>query len=311
MPEGRVLVAVVSYNTRDLLDRCLRSLQGRADVWVVDNASADGSAEMVRSAHPWARLVASEENLGFGRAVNLVASRSSSPWLAAANADVAVSGDALERLVRDGERFGSVGALAPRLVLPDGSTQPSSFTFPSVVDACARALGADRFLLPRALDPERPREVPWAVGAFLLVRRSAFDAVGGFDEAQWMYAEDLDLGWRLREAGWTTRYVPDARVLHEEAASTTAAFGEERTERWQRSTYAWIAARRGTGRARAVAAVNVSSCRARAAIARGRERERWRWWAGVHARAARDAVRDAAARAPGSAAGGRARTPSG
>src|ERR671925_1995732 len=98
-----VTVAVVSWNTRDLLDRCLRSLEpevarGMAEVWVVDNASMDGSAEMVRDRFDWVRLVASEENLGFGRAVNVVARRTATEWLAPANADVALRPGALEAL---------------------------------------------------------------------------------------------------------------------------------------------------------------------------------------------------------------------
>ena len=82
-------------------------------------------------------------------------------------------------------------------------------------------------------------------GAFLIVRRRAWDEVGGFDERQWMYAEDLDLGWRLQQAGWTTRYEPRAHVDHESAASTTQLFGSDLDPHWQRSTYGFLARRRG------------------------------------------------------------------
>ena len=101
------------------------------------------------------------------------------------------------------------------------------------------------------------RRVPWAIAAFLLVRRAAWDEVGGFDERQWMYAEDLDLGWRLRQAGWATRYEPRAVVDHDHAASTTQLWGEELAPHWQRSTYGFIARRRGGSYARAVAFLNV------------------------------------------------------
>ncbi len=91
--------------------------------------------------------------------------------------------------------------------------------------------------LEGAWDPQRPRRVPWAVGAFLLVRRPAWDAIGGFDPAQWLYAEDLDLGWRLARAGWATRYEPRARVRHHESAATGQAWGsDERTARWLRAS---------------------------------------------------------------------------
>jgi N-acetylglucosaminyl-diphospho-decaprenol L-rhamnosyltransferase len=274
-----VAVVVVSWNTRDLLADCLRSLAaeaeaGRAEVWVVDNASTDGSPELVAQSFPWVRLEAREDNLGFGRAVNLVAARTRSPWLAMANADIALRPGALDELLAAGAGDASAGALAPRLVLPDGTTQHSVFPFPTVpftllfnsgLPGVVPAL-ADRLCLIGAWDPERARRVPWAVGAFLLVRRSAWDEVGGFDDHQWMYAEDLDLGWRLDRAGRPTRYVPGAVVDHHSAAATTQAWGDDRTARWQRSTYAWMLRRRGPARTRLVAGINVLACLARWAV---------------------------------------------
>ena len=274
-----VAVAVVSWNTRELLADCLRSLEddaaaGRAEVWVVDNASTDGSAALVRERFGWARLIASEENLGFGSAVNRVAAATRCPWIAPANADVALEPGALAALLEAGEADGGAGAVAPRLVLPDGTTQHSVYAFPTLPFTAAFNLGlhrvvpglGDRLALEGFWDPERPRRVPWAIAAFLLVRRQAWDAAGGFDESQWMYAEDLDLGWRLARAGWATRYVPAARVRHESSASTAQAWGDERTARWLRSTYAWMLRRRGAPVTRAVAAVNVAGALARAAL---------------------------------------------
>lgn len=268
-----IAAAVVSWNTRDLLDRCLESMRpdaesGRMEVWVVDNASTDGSADLVRERHPWARLVASRENLGFGTAVNRVAERTASEWLLVANADVALRPGALDALLAAAERDPRAGALAPRLVLPDGSTQHSVFAFPTLPFAfvlnsglfhLSRDLG-DRLALLGRWDDARARRVPWAVAACLLVRRAAWDAAGGFDERQWMYAEDLDLGWRLRETGWATRYEPRALVDHESGAAATQAFGgrEGIDARWQRSTYGWIARRRGAPYAWAVAAMNLA-----------------------------------------------------
>ena len=272
---AQVTAAVVSWNTRDLLDRCLTSLRpeaesGRLEAWVVDNASGDGSPELVRERHPWAELIASPENLGFGAAVNRVADRSSGEWLMIANADIALRPGALDAMLEAGRRDARAGAIAPRLVLPDGSTQHSVFAFPTLPFALilnsglfhlSRDLG-DRLALLDRWDDTRARRVPWAVAACLLVRRAAWDEAGGFDERQWMYAEDLDLGWKLRERGWATRYEPRALVDHESAAATTKAFGgtEEIMARWQRSTYGWIARRRGPGRARLVAAMNFAGC---------------------------------------------------
>ena len=182
----QVGVAVVSWNTRDLLRRCLQSLApeveaDRAEVCVVDNASSDGSPQLVRDEFPWAQLVASEENLGFGRAVNVAAARSDAPWLGVANADVALRPGALEALLRAGAADPGAGAIAPRLVLPDGSTQHSVFAFPTIAFTLAVSTGLGRALHPLGehdllidrFDPDRPRRVPWAVAAFLLVRREA------------------------------------------------------------------------------------------------------------------------------------------
>jgi hypothetical protein len=265
-----VTVAVVSWNTRALLARCLDSLHadaeaGRADVWVVDNASTDGSAELVREHYPWATLIASRANLGFGAAVNAVAARTDGRWLAPANADIRVTPSALARLLAHSEAHPEAAVIAPRLILPDGGTQHSVYPFPTVPFTFAYVSGAVAksrrlaryWCIGDGFDPDIVREVGWAVGAFLLVRRSAWRIVGGFDEAQWMYAEDLDLGWRLRQAGWSTRYVPQARVFHDESAATKQAWGDTRHARWHASTYAWLVRRRGLAIARVVAVINV------------------------------------------------------
>jgi GT2 family glycosyltransferase len=148
--------------------------------------------------------------------------------------------------------------------LPDGDTQHSVFGFPTVPYSLILAVGAfrlssslaDRLAVPGHWNKERARRVPWAVAAFLLIRRPVWDEVGGFDERQWMYAEDLDIGWRLKQAGWATRYEPRACVQHEAGAATLQAFGPELAPHWQRSTYGFIARRRGATNARAVAAAN-------------------------------------------------------
>jgi N-acetylglucosaminyl-diphospho-decaprenol L-rhamnosyltransferase len=285
-PEPLVAVAVVSWNTRDLLRDCLRSLVGQslAEVWVVDNASQDGSAAMVAQEFPSVRLVASERNLGFGPAVNLVAAQTAAPWIAPANADVELRPSALRALLDAGERHPRAGILAPRLELPSGETQHSVYAFPTIPFTARFNLGfhrrvGDRLCLEGFWDPSRERDVDWAIGAFLLVRRAAWDAAGGFDQGQWMYAEDLDLGWRAARAGWSTRYVPSARVLHHASAATTQAWGDERTLRWLRSTYAWMLRRRGLIRTRVTAAINVAGAYARA------RNPYFRMWGGLHRRA--------------------------
>lgn len=271
-----VAIAVVSWNTRDALASCLRSIEpevraGTATVTVVDNASDDSSAELVREQFPWAELIASPSNLGFGAAANLAARRSSAPWIAVANADIELTPGALAALLAAGERDASAGILAPRLVLPDGSTQHSVYPFPTLGFTLAFNIGlvglfpalADRHALQGRWDPERARPVDWAIGAFLLVRRGVWERTGGFDPSQWMYAEDLDLGWRAARAGWHTRYEPAARVRHAGAASTSQAWGDARQERWVRSTYGWMLRRRGAPITRSYALLNLAGALAR------------------------------------------------
>jgi GT2 family glycosyltransferase len=284
-----VAAAVVSYQTREHLRACLASLEAEraSEIWVVDNGSTDGSVAMVREEFGAVRLVEPGANLGYGAAVNLVAARTATPWLVAANADVAVEPGALAALLRAGSRDPRAGAVAPRLLLPDGSTEHSVHPFPGLGFTAAFALGltrpvAERLCLAGAWDPSRARRVPWAIGAFLLLRREAWDAVGGFDERHWLFAEDLDLGWRLRRAGWATRYEPGARVHHAGSAAT-GAFGAERAERWQRATYAWLLRRRGLAVTRAIAALNVLGALGRAALARDRSRRAtFLGWARLH-----------------------------
>jgi N-acetylglucosaminyl-diphospho-decaprenol L-rhamnosyltransferase len=192
----------------------------------------------------------------------------------AANADTALGDLALETLLATGAAHPGAGAIAPRLTLPDGSVQHSVHAFPGVSHALlfnsglahlVPALG-QRLAIEGSWDSDRSADVDWALGAFLLIRRTAFEAVGGFDERQWMYAEDLDLGWRLARAGWSTRYEPAATVRHASAAATAQAWGEERTERWVRSTYAWLLRRRGIAVVRATAVVNVAGALVRAVL---------------------------------------------
>src|SRR4051794_41011338 len=239
---------------------------------------------MVRAEFPAVQLLALDSNAGFGPAVNLVAARSQARWIAPANADIELRPGALRALLDAGERNPRAAVLAPRLELPSGETQHSVYAFPTIPFTARVNLGfhrriGDRLCLEGFWDPSRERDVDWALGAFLLVRRAAWDAVGGFATEQWMYAEDLDLGWRVSRAGFTTHYVPSARVLHHASAATTQAWGDERTLRWLRSTYAWMLRRRGPVRTRLTAAINVAGAYARA------RNPSFRIWGGLHRRA--------------------------
>jgi N-acetylglucosaminyl-diphospho-decaprenol L-rhamnosyltransferase len=298
-----VAVAVVSWNTRELLRRCLDSLEpeidrGRAEVWVVDNASGDGSAELVEADFGSVSLIRSPSNVGFGPAVNLVAGRTGSPWIAPANADVELERGALDAMLAAGGAHPECGIVAPRLIAADGSTQHSVHSFPTTTlslvlySGLARVVPGlgDRLCLEGHWNADRARRVDWAHGAFLLVRREAFEQAGGFDDRQWMYAEDLDLAWRLARAGRPTFYEPRATVRHAGAAATSQAFGEARRSTYMTASHAWMVRRRGLVLTWTFAAVNVLGSTARwlLSAARGRltgsrsRADEWRAYARVH-----------------------------
>jgi GT2 family glycosyltransferase len=291
--EPSIQIVVVNWNTAGELGRCLESIAAseRApsiEVVVVDNGSSDGSRELVSREHPEVRLHEPSENLGFGRAVNLGASGSHTEWLVAANADIEVGPTTLADLA---EVLASVpqdvGVVAPRLLGRDGRPQRSVFADPRLSDALAAGVGLHRLSrrvrarlrLGASAAPDRAGDVDYAMGAFLAVRRQAFDRVGGFDDRQWMYAEDLDICWRLRRAGWRVRYEPGIDVVHVGGASTSQLFADEEVSiRILAAAYTWLELRRGARVAKAFYAIQLASAQARAFVARARRRARVGDW---------------------------------
>ncbi len=216
---------VVSFNSAGYLPDCLRSLrsEGVADVVVVDNASADGSVEAVRRADPEARIVETGANLGFGSAANRGVATTISAYVLILNPDTVVEPGTVKALSEALDRDAGLGVVGPRMENPDGTLYPSVRRFPDLTVAAGHAfLGlvwpanpyTRRYRMLDA-DPDRPAaDIDWVSGACFLVRRAAFDVVGGFDEAYFMYVEDVDLCWRMALAGWRVGYEPGGRVVH-------------------------------------------------------------------------------------------------
>jgi len=267
-------IVVVNWNTRDELECCLRSLavsasSGIVTVTVVDNGSTDGSREVVSSRYPWVTLLCPSTNLGFGPAVNLGAAGGSAPWVVAANADIEIVEWPLERVLEDMDRHISV--VAPQVRRTTGVLEESVYRFPSVWATLAANLGlhridhrVGRWLTSGGWRPNREGRVDWAVGACLLIRRPAFEAVHGFSNEQWMYAEDLDLCYRLAGCGQATMYTPEIVVLHHHGASTEQAFGAaEGTAAVTGAYYDWLEARRGRAVKWAVGIITLSGAIAR------------------------------------------------
>ena len=220
-----VSAVVVSYNSAADLPDCLRSLrsEGVTDVVVVDNASADDSVEVVRHADADARIVQTGANLGFGTAANRGVALTSGDHVLILNPDTVVEPGTVKALSEGLDRDAGLAAVGPRLENVDGSLYPSVRRFPDLTVAFGHAfLGlvwpgnpATRRYRMLDWDHDQPSaDVDWVSGACVLVRRTAFDMVGGFDEAFFMYVEDVDLCWRLGQAGWRIGYEPAGRVVH-------------------------------------------------------------------------------------------------
>jgi N-acetylglucosaminyl-diphospho-decaprenol L-rhamnosyltransferase len=224
-----VSAVVVNYNAAASLVGCVASLRadGVAEVVVVDNGSTDGSRAALAAADPDARWIAAGANLGYGRAANLGAGTTAGGDLLICNPDVALHAGALGALVERLRATPRLGVVGPLLRNPDGSLYPSARSFPDMADAIGHGLvglvaPGNRFTRRyRLLDWDHAsfHEVDWVSGACFLARRTAWEAVGGFDPAFFMYMEDVDLCWRLRDAGWVTGYEPAAEVTHIQGVS--------------------------------------------------------------------------------------------
>lgn len=230
-------VLVVNWNTKAMLERCLRSLQEHpakeeSEVIVVDNASSDGSAQMVRDSFPAVRLNEPGSNTGYARGNNLAFESARGEWLLTLNPDTEVPEGALQVAIERLAAHDDAGCLALRLVGPDGQPQASVRGFPSVLGILGDLLGLARAFPGSVWDSYRmhgfdysiERYAPQPMGTFLLFRRSALESIGNprrpFDESFPIFFNEVDLLFRLRQAGWGCVYSPAAHVLHHGGMST-------------------------------------------------------------------------------------------
>ena len=231
-----VSVIVVSFNTRDLLRKCLTSLREEcarlpegvsAEILVVNNASRDGSADMVAAEFSGpgtpVHLIRSDVNLGFGVANNRAIEAANGRYLVLLNPDAFFHSGALARAIAHTEVDPSAGVGGARLVGRDGAWQPAARMFPTILrDAFVFTGLASRFPRSRFFsaaertwaDPAVPAEVNWVTGAFMILRRAALDKAGLFDPAFFLYCEEVDLCRRVKDAGFRVLYWPDIVVTH-------------------------------------------------------------------------------------------------
>ncbi len=241
-------IVIVNYNTRELLGDCLDSIfESHGDftyqVCVVDNNSSDGSAGLARESFPQVRLIESQVNGGYAYANNLglramgfdnsqssILNSQLPRHVLLLNPDTILPPSALQQMLAFMDAHHEAGAAGPRLVLPDGQLDRACRrSFPTPEIACYRLTGLS-FLFPQSrrfgrynlsyLDPAETTEVDSVVGAFMMVRGKAVEQVGLLDESFFMYGEDLDWAYRIKQAGWKIYYNADVTVLHyKEAAS--------------------------------------------------------------------------------------------
>ena len=221
-------VAIVTFRRKDLVRRCLGSLALAGDdvslnVFVVDNASGDSTAETVAREFPHVVLTVNDENRGFARATNQAIRAGSAPYVLVLNPDARIGPGTLGPLLGLLEAQPGVAAVGPLLLTEDGTPDHAAKrSFPTVRGALSHFSGFDRAfpsLRQYANSDLSAGETDAINGAFMLVRRDALEAVGLFDEGYWMYMEDLDLCRRLWEEGWKVRFEPSAIAWHDKGGS--------------------------------------------------------------------------------------------
>lgn len=231
-----VAVIVVNWNTRDLLAQCLRSVFSSIhdidfEVVVLDNASTDGSADMVRTLFPQVKLIANAQNQGFAGGNNLALKHAGGRFLLLLNPDTIVQENSVNRLCEALRACSALGAVGAQLLNPDGSHQRSWEYFPSLqteLPVVNRLASTDPQPLDCVLAGERLPllAVDWVSGACLMIRRETLEQVGVLDEDYWLYTEETDWCYRAHVAGWQIALMPEAQVVHLARAASRQRFVE-------------------------------------------------------------------------------------
>jgi N-acetylglucosaminyl-diphospho-decaprenol L-rhamnosyltransferase len=234
-----ISIIIPTWNTAGLLAACLDSIAHTVtaqsvEIIVVDNASTDDTASVLGELYPSVRLVRNDENVGFAAAANRGAALSAGRYLLFLNSDARLLPRALAALHALAETQARAGVVGAQLHNPDGSFQASHAGFPTlsqeflILSSLGRLLYGRAYPSHAAHEERGPQPVDWVSGACMLIRRAAFDALGGFDPGYFMYAEEVDLCYRMRRAGWQTWYEPAAHVLHVGGASSSGHRPAER-----------------------------------------------------------------------------------
>ena len=230
MQSPLISAILVSFNTRALTLRALETLERASEglaveVWVVDNDSSDDSVAAIRGQFPAVNVIEAGANLGFGAANNRAMECARGEFFLLLNTDAFPRQDALHELLAAAGRHPRAAVVAPRILNEDGSRQKSVWPFPTPLNGWLENSGLAGFTrrftpqLSQNHSPDAEGQVPWAIGACLLVRRAVYQQLGGFDERFWMYAEEADWQKTMRVADWEIVFAPAAVVTHLGGAS--------------------------------------------------------------------------------------------
>lgn len=228
-----ISIILVCWNNKDYLGPCLRSLfdgelKHSFEVIVVDNGSTDGSQDMLKETFPQVKIIQNNSNVGLSRASNQGILASHGRAVLLLNNDTLVNGTAIDLLVDFMESRPDTGGVGGKLLNPDGSFQSGYARFSTLMEEFLVATGLGNMFwegYPLNLDSDRVTEVDWMSSACLLIRRSALDQIGLLDEKFFIYGDEVDLQYRLQEAGWKVHYIPDATTIH---------YGGRSMNRWRR-----------------------------------------------------------------------------
>ena len=219
-------IIIVNWNVRDLLQKCLTSIYKNSqgiflEVFVVDNASSDSSAEMVRQDFPQAKLIESEENLGFAKANNLAIKQSKGQFILLLNPDTEILPNSLQNMVKFMEANKDCGVAGCKILNPDKTLQPSVRRFPTLYSQIIVLTKLHNFFprlikkyLALDLNYEKVQEVDQVMGAFFLIKREVLDKVGFLDEKFYIWFEEVDFCKRTKDVGFKILYTPEVEIIH-------------------------------------------------------------------------------------------------
>lgn len=230
-----VSILILNYKTCELTLQAIRSIYQSItsysyEIILVDNASNDGSVETFRKEYPKLALIDNQENVGFAKANNQAMELAQGRFVLLLNSDTVIQPDTLETMIRFMDERPEVGASGCKIILPDGSLDKACKRgFPTPSASFYYAFGFSK-LFPHVpgfnqyqlgyLDPDEDYSIDCLVGAFMMVRREAIEQVGGLDEQFFMYGEDIDWCYRIKQAGWTIWYYPKTYIVHYKGASS-------------------------------------------------------------------------------------------